>query len=415
MNILWILDIDADYGPRHGGTLRYTQLSRGLIARGHRVTYVVISHPGQNGRKHNEYLETLRGEGCFTDCVEIDEYSVPSITRKLSRLVIHPGIQQSFLASYQVEFKNRIIELLKEWAVDVSIVSHRRCLFLLPLLSSVSTTIIDWCDSEVLFEMREIRLLLKMRKLTELPRRVKELIYGLIDETYYGRYSAANIVVGPTDKKVLDFLNGKPFVNRLLQNGVEPSIDNGPAIAKDPNRLIFTGTMDFSPNYDGALWFIKNVMPVLIRKRRDIRLVIAGQLPISRLLESATENVEVLGLVPNLRAEIQRSQLYVAPLISGGGFRNKIVEAIASGTYVVGTPMAFECLDEKLRGTLLIARTAEEFAKRIEEYLRNPWAFTDRLCEAMRIVREEYQWGKKVKELEELCYQVSRHRVEATG
>src|SRR5882672_8600677 len=113
MNILWILDIDADYGPRHGGTLRYTQLSRGLIARGHRVKYVVISHPGQNGRKHNEYLETLRGEGCFTDCVEIDEYSVPSITRKLSRLVIHPGVQQSFLASYQVEFKNRIIELLR--------------------------------------------------------------------------------------------------------------------------------------------------------------------------------------------------------------------------------------------------------------------------------------------------------------
>jgi len=297
----------------------------------------------------------------------------------------------------------------------VSIVSHRRCLFLLPLLSSVSTTIIDWCDSEVLFEMREIRLLLKMIKLTELPCRVKELIYGLIDETYYGRYSAANIVVAPTDKKVLDCLNGRPFVNRLLRNGVEPSTDNGPAIAKDPNRLIFTGTMDFSPNYDGALWFIKNVMPPLVRKRGDIRLVIAGQLPISRLLESATENVEVLGLVPNLRAEIQRSQLYVAPLISGGGFRNKIVEAIASGTYVVGTPMALECLDDKLRGTLLIARTAEEFARRIEEYLRNPWAFNDRLCEAMRIVREEYQWGKKVKELEDLCYQVSQHKAEATG
>jgi len=33
----------------------------------------------------------------------------------------------------------------------------------------------------------------------------------------------------------------------------------------------------------------------------------------------------------------------------------------------------------------------------------------------MRIVREEYQWGKKAKELEELCYQVSQHKAEATG
>ena len=70
-------------------------------------------------------------------------------------------------------------------------------------------------------------------------------------------------------------------------------------MGKDPNRLIFTGTMDFSPNYDGALWFIKYVMPLLIRKRNNIRLVIAGQLPIPSLLESASENVEVLGFVPD--------------------------------------------------------------------------------------------------------------------
>lgn len=414
MNILWILDIDADYGPRHGGTLRYTQFSRGLIARGHRVYYAVIRHAGQTRGRDKEFLGTLRVEGCFTDCIEIDGFSVPRMPRWLSRLAIHPGAQQRFLAIYQVEFKNQILHLLNERAIEVSIVSDRSCLFLLPQLSCVTTTIIDWCDSEVLFEMREIRILAKMGKLAELPCRVKELIYALIDETYYGRYSAANIAVAPADKKALDFLNGKPFANRLLQNGVEPSMDNASAIAKDPNTLIFTGNMDFSPNYDGALWFIKEVMPLLIKERRDIRLVIAGQKPISSLLESATENVQVLGFVPNLRAEIQKSQLYVAPIISGTGFRNKIIEALASGTYVIGTPMALECLDDKLRGTLLIAKTPEEFARRIEEYLRDPRAFDDSLCEAMRIVREEYQWGKKVEELEELCYQVLMHKTEAT-
>ncbi len=220
-------------------------------------------------------------------------------------------------------------------------------------------------------------------------------------------------MVAPTDKKVLDCLNGKSLVNRILQNGVEQSFDDTPAIAKDPNRLIFTGSMDFSPNYDGALWFIKNVMPLLARKHRGIRLVIAGQEPISDLLKCASENVEITGLVPDLRAEIQRSQLYVAPLISGAGFRNKLVEAIASGTYVIGTPMALECLDDELRSTLLIARTAEEFAGRIDKYLRDPRAFGGRLCEAMRMVREKYQWRKKVIELEDLCYQALLHKTEA--
>src|ERR1700682_6031220 len=291
MNVLWILDIEADYGPRHGGTLRYTQLSRGLIACGHQVYYMVIRRRGQARGGRNEYLEPLRAEGCFPNCVEIDECSVPPIPRRLSRLAIHPNLQQRLLASYRGEFTNRIIKVLGEWALDVSIVSDRPCLFLLPLLSSMSATIIDWCDSAVLFEIREIRHLARTRNLAELPCRVKELIYSLIDETYYGRCSAANIVVAPADKKMLDCLNGKSLVNRVLQNGVEPSLVNPSAPAKDPNRLIFTGTMDFSPNYDGALWFIKNVMPLLIRKRRDVRLSIAGQKPIPRLLDSATENV----------------------------------------------------------------------------------------------------------------------------
>ncbi len=165
MNILWILDIDPNYGPRHGGTLRYTQLSRGLIARGHRVYYLVIRRAGQARVSRNEYLEELRREGCFTDYIEIDECSVPSITRKLSRLAVHPSAQQRLLASYQVEFKTQIIELLKKLAVDVSIVSDRTCLFLLPQLSSLSNTIIDWCDSAVLFEIREIRLLAKLREI----------------------------------------------------------------------------------------------------------------------------------------------------------------------------------------------------------------------------------------------------------
>ena len=224
MNILWILDIDAKYGPRHGGTLRYAQFSRGLIARGHRIYYLVMRRAGQRQEKRSEYIETLRAEGCFTDYIEIDESFVPPVTRRLSRLAIHPNAQRRLLAPYRVEFINQIIRLLSELAVDVSIVSDRACLFLLPQLSKLSTTIIDWCDSAVLFEIREIRVLAKMRKLAELPSRIKELIYALIDETYYGRCSAANLLVAPADKKVLDYLIGRSSVNRVLQNGVEQSM-----------------------------------------------------------------------------------------------------------------------------------------------------------------------------------------------
>jgi polysaccharide biosynthesis protein PslH len=211
--------------------------------------------------------------------------------------------------------------------------------------------------------------------------------------------------VAHADKKMLDRLTRKPSANRTLPNGVEQGSDDSGSGSKDPNTLIFTGTMDFSPNYDGALWFIEHVMPLLVKRRPDIRLVVAGQMPIPRLLESVTSNIHVLGFVPDLRREIQRSQLYVAPLISGTGFRNKLIEAIASGTYVIGTPMALECLDDELRDTLLVARTPKEFAKQIDDFLKNPKSFDDRLRQAMHMVREKYRWREKVIELEDLCHE----------
>jgi len=414
MNILWLLDIDASYGPRHGGTLRYTQLSRGLLARGHCVYYLLTRRAGQDQQKRTTYIEELKSEGCFTDCIEIDECLVPPTARRLSRLAIHPNAQRSLLSPYRAQFENQITSLLDELAIDVSIISDRTCVFLLPGLSRRSTAIIDWCDSAVLFEMREITVLAKQGRLAELPARVKELIFALIDESFYGRRSDMNVVVAQADKKMLDRLTGKPSANRTLRNGVEQVTTDSGVLSKDPNTLIFTGTMDFSPNYDGALWFIKRVMPLLLKRRPDIHLTIAGQLPIPRLLECATRNIHVLGFVPDLRREIQRSQLYVAPLISGTGFRNKLIEAVASGTFVIGTPMALECLDDKLRDTLLVAGTRREFAQQIDEYLKNPRAFDDRLHQAMHMVREKYQWREKVIELEDLCHEALQHNTQVS-
>jgi glycosyltransferase involved in cell wall biosynthesis len=82
-----------------------------------------------------------------------------------------------------------------------------------------------------------------------------------------------------------------------------------------------------------------------------------------------------------------------------------VVEALASGTFVIGTPMALEFLPEKVRRRLLTASTADEFATGIEKYLKNPAAFDENLNEAVSFVQNEYQWSNKVKELENLCYQ----------
>jgi polysaccharide biosynthesis protein PslH len=181
--------------------------------------------------------------------------------------------------------------------------------------------------------------------------------------------------------------------------------------AKEANSLIFTGTMSYPPNHRAALWLIEKVFPLLVQRNPKVRLVIAGQQPSEALRAKAGPGIEVTGLVPNLGERIARSQVYVAPLTSGSGFRNKIVEALANGTFVIGTSMALDFLDDRLRAQLLTATTAEDFAEKILNFFEKPSIFDQRLETAMRIIKEEYSWDIRVKQLEALCSSIVRGSV----
>jgi glycosyltransferase involved in cell wall biosynthesis len=197
-------------------------------------------------------------------------------------------------------------------------------------------------------------------------------------------------------------MNSQPARNAVINNGVSLGIAEEKPRTRQ-RRLIFTGTMSFPPNYHGAIWFIDNVMPLLVRRDPTIQLVIAGQEPVPELLARSSGNVTVTGGVASVKAEIEQSLLYVAPLISGTGFRNKVVEAINCGIYVIGTSLALDFLDDGLREKLSEAATPAEFADRIFEFLADPTAFDARIAEATRILREKYSWKNRSRELEAVC------------
>jgi glycosyltransferase involved in cell wall biosynthesis len=307
-------------------------------------------------------------------------------------------------------YKQQVLDLVRRFDVDVCILSHRPDFFLLPELSRHTATIVDWCDSLVLYYVREMRLLLSMGQLKQMCLDARHLLDALSDELFYSRYPDANIVVSSGDKQSLDRLNGKPHTNHVIYNGVTlPAAETEPQ-TKRSDRLIFTGTMSFPPNYKGAIWFIDHVMPLLLRSNPNIQLVVAGQDPMPQLVARASKHVIVTGTVPDIKAEITKSSLYVAPLFSGTGFRNKVVEAIACGVYVIGTPMALEFLDERFRSCLSVAENAGQFARLIREYLQAPAAYDDRLKEAMRLLREDYTWANRTKQLAGLCEKLIEQR-----
>jgi glycosyltransferase involved in cell wall biosynthesis len=97
-------------------------------------------------------------------------------------------------------------------------------------------------------------------------------------------------------------------------------------------------------------------------------------------------------MVPDVRPLIASATVSVAPILTGGGSRLKILEAMALRTPVVATSKGAEGLDVQHGEHLLIADTPDEFAKATLNLIRQS-ELRDHLCEnAYQLVREKYNW-----------------------
>ena len=403
LKILWVTGVDYAYGIEHGGHLRLFSLARELVSIGHEVYFAVCRKATDDPLKRKTYLDELKREGVITGYFEL-QYEHPALLGKLAHMALYPPLSNYLLREAQASVKRSLKGIIVDTEINLCILSDRSLLFALPEIEDDVTTIVDWVDSFVLYQVRDIGLRLKKRQLRQAAQSLRHIIDVFVAESYYGKRCAANLVVSPVDKSCLDRVNRSPQKNRVLLNGVS----GGPAAGdgrKIKNRIIFTGNMDFPPNYESAIWFIDHVLPLLLERQGDIKLVIAGANPVNELLMRAGRQVEVTGYVEDMRREIASSELYVAPLVCGGGFKNKIVEAITSGTFVVATSLGVEFLKPEMRDKLLVADKPEQMVEVILAYLENPQKFEPELAELRRLIDEELSWEHQARELAALAYE----------
>jgi glycosyltransferase involved in cell wall biosynthesis len=398
MRILWVFDLDSESEMRHGANLRVFNLTRQLLLEGHEVYLATNRRAMDDPVKKERFLHHLVDQRFISSHFETT-YAPPTAARRWARLGLHPALVDRALARFQEPTRVMVEGFVARCRVDLCVVADRpSLLFLVPSLSQAIPTLIDWIDSFVLFWLRQIALYCGRGRLASIPYAARRLFEAYTQESYYSRRCHANLTASPADARCLSLVSRVPRRNKVLLNGVaiKPS---APDVAPLPNRVIFSGNMSFPPNCEAALWFIDQVMPLLRERRRDILLVVAGANPPEELLAKASPSVHVTGYVADLEHEIARSALCIAPMVSGGGFKNKIVEAIAADRFVVATSRAVEFLDPTLKAYLLVADTPRSMADRILTYLDNPSAYEPALGVLRRRIAADFSWAKRAEEL----------------
>ena len=165
-------------------------------------------------------------------------------------------------------------------------------------------------------------------------------------------------------------------------------------------NLVFTGTMDFRPNVDAALWFALEVLPLVRQHEPGARFLVVGQKP-HRRLDVLREHgdVTLTGAVDDTRPYIAQAAVYVVPLRIGGGTRFKILEAAAMGKAMVSTSLGCEGFPVKDGRELLIADSPREFAEAVTALLRDP-ARRAELGANARALADVYDWKNIVPKME---------------
>jgi glycosyltransferase involved in cell wall biosynthesis len=168
-----------------------------------------------------------------------------------------------------------------------------------------------------------------------------------------------------------------------------------------PHSILFFGAINYFPNSDAVKLFLEEIFPRVRARFPGARFKVVGHTP-EHLMSLASEHVEMKGFVPDLRVEIERAAVVIAPLRIGGGTRLKILEAMAMGKPVVSTPQGAEGLEVTHDRQLLLAESPAVFADELMRVFDDA-ALSRRLGEAARkLVEERYGWGASVARLEAL-------------
>jgi glycosyltransferase involved in cell wall biosynthesis len=254
------------------------------------------------------------------------------------------------------------------------------------------------------------RLLTHARGLTAIRRRLAHFAYVARYEFSMRRSSRAMVVVGDADASVLRrFLRVRNV--HVIPNGVD--VSDTPDIGRSSRpTVMFTGVMNYQPNIDAVVYFANEIWPAIQKRLPDAVFQIVGRSPTPEILAFGQRpGIEVHADVESVQAFLARAWLAVAPMLTGCGIKNKVLEAWSVGTPAVMTPIATNGLSSA-PSELLLTGEGPELSALVVELLTNEDRRTKLGALARSTAVRSFSWQEPAAAINALLQQVAE--VQAT-
>ena len=351
--------------PRSSGhDVHGYHLMQALLARGHAVSLACVVHPS---------VEALAG-------LNLDAVHTLPISRGAESSERSAGTQ--VWSAWQRRFTNyfgvnedlatSLDTILQRESFDAVIVVARH---LLPLLTVVKHSTRIWypADDPAWHHLSRI----KLSQPTTWGEAKLALVNGLFERAFCRSVDRV-WVVSAADRRAMRLLTGCRQVD-VISNGVDaehyrpvPTWERGhPGRSETlPFSCVFWGRLDFGPNKDALAWFLRTIWPSVRAVNPSASFHVFGFNPTAEVRQLVrTPGVELHPDLPDLRSEVARRQVVVLPFISGGGIKNKLLEAAAMGLPIVCTRKALS--GTKGKPAVRVADRTRDWAVALNELWNN--------------------------------------------
>ncbi len=385
--------------PIFGGLeLRVYQLFR-VLGRRHQVSLFCTSLESPD----RETLEKL--EDIF-ESVEVFSVTpqpvAPQKRRSMRQRVadlISPPIDYYDVVGYSETMRERIRGIIESSQFDVIHLMGIRMMKYVPDVRRWAS-VCDSVDDLALFCFRTIRY---QRRIIDKARWVVDWLTAISYERRFARLFDEVTLVSPVDARVMRAICPSATV-AVVPNGVDADHFRSKGSEGSEPIIMFSGVMDYEPNVTAVRYFCSAIFPRIRREVPEARFFVVGHSPgpeIRRLGETVP-GVVVTGFVDDIRQYLDESLVYVAPIKSGAGIKNKILEAWAMEKPVVATSMSCDGIDVTHGENILIADSPAEFAKSVTALLGDRDLRARLRRNARAKVLEKYEWQSQADKMEEV-------------
>ena len=164
--------------------------------------------------------------------------------------------------------------------------------------------------------------------------------------------------------------------------------------------FLFNGTLDYMPNLQAVKIIVEKINPLLQASSLKYKIIVCGRgLPIdmNNLKDYLTKNIIYAGFVEDITVYFKGADVFINPVIEGGGIKTKLVEAIGYSTPAVSTITGAIGVNQNVTGELLSVVDDgdwEQFAQKVIDTHSNPGITPDSFY-------QEFYWKNIIKKAAE--------------